>query len=90
MTTRLRRRLGHELYSLLVLVCSYLPAVLFHKLCELDEGHRYTAAVLHGDGSWVIDPTSRCVRCSLPMSENVYASLTAAYAEAWASDEAWD
>lgn len=76
--------------ALLATLLSYLPARLFYKLCELDQGHRYATAVLHGEGCWVIDPTSTCTRCTKPMSESVYNSLTTAYALAMAADEAWD
>lgn len=69
-----------------------VPTRVWEKLCEYGAGHRYTTAILHSDdqSSFVLDPTSRCLGCNKPMSENVYGSLTAAYAQALLHDEAWD
>lgn len=67
-----------------------VPNRIWEALCEYGSGHRYTTAVLHGEGSFVVDPTTRCLGCAKPMSENVYASVTSAYAQALITDEAWD
>lgn len=67
-----------------------LPTVFWVKFCEFGSGHRYSTAVLHGEASFVIDPTTGCSFCGKQMSPAVYDALTVAYAQALECDEAWD
>lgn len=57
-----------------------VPDRLWWRLCERGKGHSYSTAVLHTEGSFLIDPTTPCSLCGCPMSHRVYIALTDAYA----------
>lgn len=77
----------NPLLYVLAWLLSWLPDRAFQYLCWRYQGHHFTATVLTDEGGFfMIDPTVCCHRCGASMSDDVYETVTNAYALAQAAE----